>query len=163
MTSVEPARSAPNIPRPRPTPRRQPPVLPMLEETVDHPLPIGILPQRGIPTSTRHFTQPEIPTYSYSTDATWRNLIRSDDSSLIGHSTDDAFRALDNGARISYAREGDTRNDALSRPILAAPPDWRGWADMRARVEALNQARQGTDTQRTSRAERAQRRDEKRE
>ena len=44
--------------------------------------------------------------------------------------------ALDRGARLSYAREGDIRTDALSRPILAAPIDWRGWADIRARIQA---------------------------
>jgi hypothetical protein len=65
---------------------------------------------------------------------------------------------LDRGARLSYAREEDTRSEALSRPILAAPTNWRGWADMRARIQASQNAARAAEPQRQSRAERAARR-----
>ena len=65
---------------------------------------------------------------------------------------------MDRGARLSYVREGDTRVEALSRPVLAAPTDWRGWADIRARIQTVQNAVRDAAPQRMGRAERAARR-----
>ena len=97
-------------------------------------------PQVGILTKSKHYKQPPIPTYTYDLSSTGQDLVSDIDGSYLGMTRGQRAQALDQGGRLSYARVGDTREDALTRPIPTAPADWRGWNDMRLRMTALQDA-----------------------
>lgn len=81
-----------------------------------------------------------MPTYTYDLSCTVRDLVSDVDGSYLGMTRGQRAQALDQGGRLSYARVGDTREDALTCPIPTAPADWRGWNDMRLRMTALQDA-----------------------
>ena len=111
-------------------------------------------PQVGTVVKGKHHKQPKMPSYTYKPTDTVEALCSSIDASLPSLPSEQKADVLDQGGRLSYARIGDTRSDALARPVPAAPVDWRGWDDMRLRMSALQSAWRQNEPSQRSRAER---------
>jgi hypothetical protein len=136
----------------QPPPAAQAPIEPNRDTTQ------ASYPQVGTAVKGKHFTQQQMPTYHYNANAGPSNLVSRHDASFLTQTPQQAAQILDHGGRISYARIGDTRKEAITRPIPAAPIDWRGWDDMRTRLDALHLARRQRQAEYRDRSQRAARR-----